>query len=681
LNLLSGVVVANFKSLSKFLDSITTEDLANLGGSLLTLMLDNDKMFEREYVSKDEHLKIYLKTKLTFLNKLIISSLNITQLPMLVKPRMISSDNKYSPYLNPEIYHIYNPLDTVIKPKYDQREVSESSSVINSCVDYLNSIPFTINKEVLDLVITEWEKEDSNLFKGVNREQIINETDSKEEKREKVSHNSKYFSLNSTLMLASLYRDHEFYLPVFCDFRGRLYTHNTLLTYQGHDLSRALLLFSKNELINNNGKEALLIYFANLAGFDKLSWSERIPSGVMYFKEHYPIFKTDIESFYKKISTMSEPFQLLSIFKAMERIFINQDKWISNPILFDASCNGIQHLSAMTKEIDLAIHVNLISQSSNPKLDTPADFYIYALNKVREALQKSEIKVLNKIILSRKMIKRSVMTIPYNISLNGIGEHLKEHFLSFKDADGKFIGYLVPEIATLDKESLVLSSSEFGELTKIVFNVLTKEMPSLKNLGNYLESLVTILAEFNLPVIWITPAGMIIKLSTVKMQEIETKINLIDKGRHKVTISLPTKKLNIRKIKTSLMPNLIHSLDACNIHLLVNELLEGERRLPLYTIHDCFASTPNNISTLEIYIKRTFLKIYFEGDYLEEMHKNILAQITSYIKEDIIEKDGKKYFKIKDKFIPVPEIPDTFLDKSKNKIFIQGLLNSKYFIG
>jgi hypothetical protein len=46
---------------------------------------------------------------------------------------------------------------------------------------------------------------------------------------------------------------------------------------------------------------------------------------------------------------VSEPFQLLSIFKAMEKIFIHQDNWLSNPILFDASCNGIQHLSAMTK--------------------------------------------------------------------------------------------------------------------------------------------------------------------------------------------------------------------------------------------------------------------------------------------------------------------------------------------
>jgi hypothetical protein len=93
------------------------------------------------------------------------------------------------------------------------------------------------------------------------------------------------------------------------------------------------------------------------------------------------------------------------------------------------------------------------------------------------------------------------MTIPYNISLNGVGEHLKEHFSLFKGVDNKSILYLVPKEATSDNEPLVLSASEFGTLTKIIFNVLTKEMPSFKKLGSYLDSLVTIVAEFNLPVI------------------------------------------------------------------------------------------------------------------------------------------------------------------------------------
>jgi len=102
------------------------------------------------------------------------------------------------------------------------------------------------------------------------------------------------------------------------------------------------------------------------------------------------------------------------------------------------------------------------------------------------------------------------------------------------------------------------------------------------------------------------------------MKNIRTRISLIDKGREKVTISLPSKSLNKRKLKSAVMPNLIHSLDACNIHLLINKVLDNNFNFPIYTIHDCFASTPNNMASLERLIKLTFLTIYFEGKYLEK---------------------------------------------------------------
>jgi DNA-directed RNA polymerase len=55
------------------------------------------------------------------------------------------------------------------------------------------------------------------------------------------------------------------------------------------------------------------------------------------------------------------------------------------------------------------------------------------------------------------------------------------------------------------------------------------------------------------------------------------------------------------------MPNLIHSLDAFNIHLLIPKLTDQ----PIYTIHDCFATTPNNMATLEYFIKEAFVEKKF----------------------------------------------------------------------
>lgn len=106
----------------------------------------------------------------------------------------------------------------------------------------------------------------------------------------------------------------------------------------------------------------------------------------------------------------------------------NKNTVLSNPILFDASCSGIQHIASLTLEKELASNVNVYTDSQDPGNDLPQDFYIYALDKIRDKLKLSNIPELQDIKLNRKMIKRSVMTIPYNISMVGIGEHLMEHF-------------------------------------------------------------------------------------------------------------------------------------------------------------------------------------------------------------------------------------------------------------
>jgi DNA-directed RNA polymerase len=60
----------------------------------------------------------------------------------------------------------------------------------------------------------------------------------------------------------------------------------------------------------------------------------------------------------------------------------------------------------------------------------------------------------------------------------------------------------------------------------------------------------------------------------------------------------------------SFMPNFIHSLDACNVHILIYKLIQSNK-IPVYTVHDCFASTANNMLILEHNVKTAFINIYF----------------------------------------------------------------------
>lgn len=167
---------------------------------------------------------------------------------------------------------------------------------------------------------------------------------------------------------------------------------------------------------------------------------------------------------------------------------------VNNPILFDASCNGIQHLSAMTRELDLAIKTNVVAKDDNSKNEPPKDFYTYAADLIQRELDQHPKENLRNIRLNRNIIKKSVMTVPYNITLTGVGDQLRQHFTFIKELDNKFF-FRVEAKYSKTGQTLFLYPKEFGELTKIVFLVLTQKLPSLNLLSNYLDSLLKIVTK------------------------------------------------------------------------------------------------------------------------------------------------------------------------------------------
>ena len=133
----------------------------------------------------------------------------------------------------------------------------------------------------------------------------------------------------------------------------------------------------------------------------------------------------------KFLSNVSEPFQLHSIGLAVPKYKENKDQGkviIKNPILFDASCSGIQHIFALTLDKNLATYSNVFTEKLNPSFEIPEDFYKYALGLINDKILNSENPNIKNIKLKRNIIKRTVMTIPYSISLTGTGEQLEEHF-------------------------------------------------------------------------------------------------------------------------------------------------------------------------------------------------------------------------------------------------------------
>jgi DNA-directed RNA polymerase len=90
---------------------------------------------------------------------------------------------------------------------------------------------------------------------------------------------------------------------------------------------------------------------------------------------------------------LQEPFQYISILFALIEVLESIDKavvpTVCVPVLFDASCSGIHHLSALTRDIEIARKVNIIPEehleTDDTILDksTGQDYYLYASKKVQ----------------------------------------------------------------------------------------------------------------------------------------------------------------------------------------------------------------------------------------------------------------------------------------------------------
>jgi DNA-directed RNA polymerase len=236
-----------------------------------------------------------------------------------------------------------------------------------------------------------------------------------------------------------------------------------------------------------------------------------------------------------------------------------------------------------------------------------------------------------------------------------------------------------------NKEYLTITSQEFNILSKKVYDSLYEIIPSLKKLIEFLNSLVQVLQNINKPIIWITPSNLKINLSMRKFESVRTKTKLLSSAKP-ITISIPSKKggFNKKDIQKGFIANLIHSLDASNIHILINLLKDSNlEAAPLYTIHDCFATTPNNMEKLNKVILSAFIQLYFEKNYLLELMHNVKEQIRSYGYE-IIDKNGEQYIIGPDLKEPelFPTIPMELLSnwELNKKVFIEGIKKSKYFI-
>jgi len=588
-----------------------------------------------------------------------------TNLPMICQPNKWSL-KEYGGYLNNSIEK--NNLITGIGVNNYHRIINLEK--LYNAVNYLNSIKFSVNSDVLNFILSNKDIIFKNYY---NSDETLSE--------DKINDNILRDFV--TLEIAKTFNYITFYLNTFADWRGRIYSNSYYLSYQGSDLSLALLQFDEGQIISNSGLYFFKVYGANLHDENKISRASYKDRIKWVDDNESKILSMDIDFILKADSRFAFIAFCLAYknYKAGEKVKL--------PIWLDATCSGIQHFATMLKDVELAKSVNVIPDETD-LTDRVHDIYTEMIEPTKNNIRKfvdqnpSYFK-LNNVDITRKLIKPTIMTRVYNVTVKGVCNQLISNFkvinldnkndldineilnknkletidnsvvenieneieddlsefygIESKDNisidssikfwyEGKKIIFKVPSI---NKEDLYLTYGEVYQLARIMHESLFDYYPALKKLFEYFVSVCLAFTKLDIPILWYPPSGLSIEQRYLKTTKAKVSIS-VGQGKQK-TIVLKRKlnETNARAQTQAILPNIIHSMDASHLILILNK---SNKISPIISIHDCFGTLPNNMIDLENLVKYEFINLYSKDNFLEKFHSDLM---------DILEKNKINY--------------------------------------
>ncbi|KAJ8197725.1 hypothetical protein LV157_001303 [Aspergillus fumigatus] len=505
-------------------------------------------------------------------------------------------------------------------------------------LDNLGSTGWTINREVLNVMLEAWNSGEAvaNLAPlepdlplppkpapeaGYHAEKEWDTLVREIENRRSGLHSMRCFQ-NFQMELARAYRNVTFYLPHNMDFRGRAYPLPPYLNQMGADNSRGLLLFSEAKPLGASGLRWLKIQIANLSGFDKASMSER---------EQFTMDHLDdvLDSADKGLHgrrwwlKAEDPWQCLAACCELRNALRHPDptQYPSRlPIHQDGSCNGLQHYAALGGDSVGAQQVNL-----EPS-DRPSDVYTGVAEFVkkevaREAAQGHPIAKILDGRITRKIVKQTVMTNVYGVTFMGamrqVRKQLIDHYpdLSYEDKKNGSL-YIARKIfealGTMfngaheiqhwlgDCASRITTSLSPEQIEQIAKEALT---PSSS--GRSAAKLKDPSEKFRSTVIWTTPLGLpVVQPYRVrKARRITTTLqdlSIVDTNSEDV--------VSKRKQLQAFPPNFIHSLDAT--HMIMSANACNQAGLTFSAVHDSFWTHACDIDTMNQILREAFVRMH-----------------------------------------------------------------------
>lgn len=402
----------------------------------------------------------------------------------------------------------------------------------------------------------------------------------------------------------------RFYMPLNIDFRGRI---NPIphFNFTREDYVRALFLFADGEPIGVEGLEWLKAHVAARA--DGNAWSRiKKPSElnsekrIGWAEENLPFLRQIGESVVRRgdakdigwALTMDEPCQFVAACAELVQALDVGPAFITRlPLTFDATCSGLQQLSAMTRA-DEGRLVNLTPSDDGCDLYQMVAYYL--LRRHSDLVDGQ---------LDRAIVKGPVMTYFYGSVPGGYAK---------KNGKWRAYGMTAQVEASLKKRGKATKRAK--EIARAIFDIIEDVVPAAKEVRDFLEQLAGLCADSGKPLQWSTPLGLpvinryhapIVKNITVR----------VGGRRRSVKLAIGDKVgINKRKAKNAVTANFTHSVDASHLQLV--GLACAKEGISLVTVHDCFGTIAPRAKRLNAIIREELVHLHKSNNLLNGVRES-----------------------------------------------------------
>ena len=210
--------------------------------------------------------------------------------------------------------------------------------------------------------------------------------------------------------------------------------------------------------------------------------------------------------------------------------------------------------------------------------------------------------------ISRKLVKRQVMTLPYGSTEYGMRDQLKEELKSQKDEGN--------DILKIDDQKLEWKVVMY--LTKLIWQSINETLQGSVVAMDWLKGIAKTANKEGLGLTWTTPVGFPVSQFYKK-----TELKRIDTTFQKIKIQRKyhprVSQIDGRKQVSAVSPNVVHSLDASHMMSTVNRCLDlGIQDFSM--VHDSFAVHLGHVQTLSEQLRLTFIEQY-RGDFARSLQQ------------------------------------------------------------